>query len=229
MTKEELISWRKVRGLTQGALGDLIGASRQAVIHWERGRYAIPDDLEVRLMRAAPREENLRQRREGRITPASHPRLYNFERDIMRHRPNAKHPNALARKGLFGWSGLSWLYSNVSDCQKPGAELLDTDEYAQALEDLDAKRIHPGVEAVKHWFMHGALQPGVRIEPPAHGYPWPKLYVNEAVEPWQGFNNPWTPPTLPAGAWAIVRPPLPAGYYWSPTNQMVFLEEGDGT
>lgn len=230
MTPDELISWRKQRNINQGQVADLIGVSRQTVINWERKHYAIPDDLEVRLSRAVPALNGQRARGEGRITPAAFPHLYQFERDIMRYRPTAKHPIQLARRGLFGWSGLSWLYANVSDCSKPRAELLETDDYMQAVEDLEAGRLHPGVEAVKAWFKTGVVAEGLEI---TRGTiePWPTLRLNDAVQPWEGYNNPHAPPPLPEGAmpWAIVRPPLPAGYYWSPSNQMVFLEEVDVT
>lgn len=230
MTKEELLIWRRQRGLNQGQLGNLIGMSRQAIIHWERGRHPLPDDIELRLQRAAPGEIKQRAHREGRITPAAFPHLYQFERDIMRYRPTEKHPLQLARRGLLGWVGLSWLYANVSDCSKPRADMLETDAYAQALEDLEAGRRHPGVDAVKRWFMTGATTEGVEITRGADGSPWPTILLTEAVAPWEGFNNAWAWPPLPPDArpWAIVRPPLPGGYYWSPENQMVFMEEADG-
>lgn len=225
MTKEELVAWRKQRGLTQGQMASLVGKSRQAVIAWERGRYAIPDGLYVQLMRAGPAEIEQREQRENRITAAAFPHLYRFSRDILRHVPTPTHPLQLARRGLLGWSGLSWLYANVSDCSKPRADILDTDAYAAALEDLEANRVHPGVDAVRRWFTDGSVAPGLEI---TAGSPWPTLRLNAAVQPWEGFNNPYAVPPMPADAgepWAIVRPPLPAGYFWSPSNQMVFLEE----
>lgn len=227
MTREELISWRKQRGVNQGQMADMIGVSRQTVISWERGRYAIPDDIEVRLSPASPKESEQRARREGRITPAAFPHLYRYARDIMRHVPLDTHPIMLARRGLFGWNGLSWLYANVSDCLKPRAEMLETEHYAQALEDLEAGRTHPGAEAVKQWFKDGTLAPGAIIE---RGAPWPTLRLNEAVQPWAGFNSEWSIPEPPAGGeppWAIVRPPLPAGYFWSVSNQLVFVEDAE--
>lgn len=227
MTREELISWRKQRGINQGQVADLLRVSRQTVISWERGRYAIPDDLELRLSRAAPVESAKRHDREGRITPAAFPHLYHYQRDIMRHIPSSKHPIMLARRGLLGWRGLAWFYANVSSCIKPRAELLETDHYAAALEDLEADRKHPAVEAVKRWFMDGTLLEGITID---KGDPWPILHLNEVVAPWEGYNNPYPPPPLTPGGPAptvLVRPPLPASYYWSKDNKLVFVEEGE--
>lgn len=226
MTREELISWRKQRGVNQGQMANMLGTSRQTVISWERGRYAIPDDLHIRLDRAAPAEATQRSKREGRIRPASHPHLYRFERDIMRHRPTPQHPIVLARKGLLGWRGLSWIYANVSNCVKPKADILDSDAYAQAIEDMAAGRKHPGIEAVKRFFQVGEIMPGVEL---VRGNPWPTLTLNEAVAPWAGFNTDYeVPPSMGAGAQVIVRPPLPAGYFWAPDDRLVFLEDVDG-
>lgn len=228
MTRDELVSWRKQRGLNQAQLAGRLGVTRKTVNRWETGATPLPDDLHVKLMRATPVEAAQRARQEGRITPSAFPHLFRYQRDIMRFAPAPLHPIQLARRGLLGWNGLSWLYANVSDCSKPRADLLETDDYAQAVEDMENDREHPGVEAVKAWFKTGAIADGLEI---TKGNPWPTLRLNDAVQPWEGFNNPYAPPPLPEGAmpWAIVRPPLPAGYYWSPSNQMVFLEEVDAT
>jgi DNA-binding XRE family transcriptional regulator len=38
MTPADLHTWRKDRGLTQEALGTLLGVSRKTINEWERGR-----------------------------------------------------------------------------------------------------------------------------------------------------------------------------------------------
>jgi DNA-binding XRE family transcriptional regulator len=227
MTREELMSWRKQRGLNQAELGKLIGMSRQAIIHWERGHHAIPDDIHIKLMRVPG--EIVMGEREGRITPAAFPHLYRYQRDIARFVPNDHHPNTLARYGLFGWHGLTWAYANVSDCPQAKAEALETAEYEQALANLTAGRMHPGVEAIKRWLAKGETMPGVEIR---HGAPWPTMALNDAVKPWEGFNyvRPEGYPsdaTLPVGCAILMRAPLPAGYYWTPDNQLVCREEVD--
>ena len=52
MTKEELLLQRRHKGLTQIELATAIGYSRQAVIKWERGVHAIPDDVAAKIILA---------------------------------------------------------------------------------------------------------------------------------------------------------------------------------
>ncbi|MCG3206299.1 MAG: hypothetical protein KCHDKBKB_03033 [Elusimicrobia bacterium] len=55
MTKEQLESLRKSRGLTREQLAaDLGGCTAQAIVKWERGERAIPAWVEEKMMRAIP-------------------------------------------------------------------------------------------------------------------------------------------------------------------------------
>ena len=50
MTPPELRAWREKQGFSQQQLGAMIGKSRQAIINWEKGRFAIPDLVALHLV-----------------------------------------------------------------------------------------------------------------------------------------------------------------------------------
>ncbi len=52
MTKDELLLQRRRKGLTQAELATALGYSRQAIIKWERGVHAIPDEIAARIIEA---------------------------------------------------------------------------------------------------------------------------------------------------------------------------------
>lgn len=54
MTKEELLLWRKGRGITQAQLAELAGVSRLSVVRWEKGTFAVPVDVLAKLEAHSP-------------------------------------------------------------------------------------------------------------------------------------------------------------------------------
>ena len=226
MLPNGLLAWRKSKGLSQKQLANRLNVTRRTIIRWEQGDTPVPDDMELQLQNITGAVDTAIQRVTSHITPASHPHLFVFNRNISRHMPTKWHPNSLARRGLFGWPGCIWMDANWHRCIPAHPDMLDTDEYDAACADLAAGRLHPGVMAVASWFETRTVPEGVVIawEEPKDAWPW--LVLNEAVEPLEGFNA--LPDILPRPLSVDCRYQVqklaPWGYYWSPRG-IVMLDD----
>ena len=218
MLPNVLLAWRKARGLSQKQLANRLGVSPRTVIRWERGDTPTPDDLELQLKTAHGAVERHTERVTSRITPSSHPRLFTFRRPISRFMPNAWHPNSLARKGLLGWWGCTWINASWHRSRRAPPAILDTEEYDLAVADLHAGAKHPNVVALNHHFQSGTIPQGMeltreRLEP------WPWLTITANIEP-LGLHHTMgdKPHPLQPGTRHRVQKALPDGYYWDPSG-----------
>jgi DNA-binding XRE family transcriptional regulator len=234
MTREELIAWRKGRCLTQADLGKLLSRSRQTIINWEQGTFAIPDDLMVQLEKLAPIAAKLQEDQTSKITPAAFPHLFTFRRDVAGYIPSPLHPNSLARRGLLGFDGCCWFNANSTAARAAHPDLLQSHWYAKALRDFEDGVKHPGVRAMQDYYRADHVPAawtspeGVRFEAAGFGKPWPTIVFSEATEPMEGFNSAIAfPRPLPPGAHAIVAKPLPDGFYWDANWLRMVVREED--
>lgn len=183
MTPEELIAWRRAKGMNQAQVADHLGVRRATVTDWERRHHAIPDDLYLRLEKAAaPHDVTRRRDDSGAITNVDYASLY--DRREMRYVPNTLHPNTLARKGLLGWPGCTWHNAHVQGASKPHRAILATNEYIDAVHDFMNGRRHPGIVARDAFYAGGTIPEGCSVSP-AGLLQLPRL---EAFEPWDGFH-----------------------------------------
>ena len=183
MTPEELLAWRRARGLNQAQVAEHLGVRRQTVIGWERRQHAIPDDLYVRLEKMANGHDVTQRENEntGRIIRMDYPELFDpVPGSFTQFIPNRLHPMALARRGLLGWPGCTWRNASPTNAVErrvplptaPHRAILGTEHYVAALEDFAAGvKYHPAV-AGHHGYEHGFLP-----------------YVREdRWEPWDGLH-----------------------------------------
>jgi hypothetical protein len=157
------------------------------------------------------------------ITPAAFPAVFTFNRQIGRFMPNIYHPNSLARDGLFGWLGCTWIDANFARCSKAHPDMMQMPQYEAALKSRVDGVQHPGVQAVRQWFNTGIASEGVEIIQEKTG-PWPWLTLTQALEPLAGFNA--LPDAFPyrLGLKIEVSNRIVNGYYYH-ENKLVMLED----
>jgi transcriptional regulator with XRE-family HTH domain len=87
---EDVLTWRKLRGLTQAQLADRAGVGRATLVNLERGEGGITMESLLKILRALGILESL--------TRALDP----YESDIGRLRAGEELPQRVRRSGLIG-------------------------------------------------------------------------------------------------------------------------------
>jgi len=189
MTPEELLAWRRARGLNQVQVAEALGVRRQTVIAWERRKHPVPDDLYLRLEKLTMPHDVAQREDEntGRIIQLNYPALFDpvpgtFDRFVR----GKLHPHSLARRGLLGWPGCTWrnasLHGQYTD---PHEAILRTEHYAGAIEDMAVGvEYHPVVaELLKQ--ERGTYHPVIAARFKLNGA-LPER--SEMWEPWDGLH-----------------------------------------
>jgi len=197
VTPEELVAWRRTRGLNQGEVADQLGVSRQTIIRWERRQFAIPDDIHIRLERITTPHNVAERENEntGRITQMDYPALFDrIPGTLNSFWPNKDHPFSLALRGLLGWPGCTWRNAThynlaergMSPPTAPHVAILRTEHYAAALRDRKyGVEYHLVVaELLKHprGNMHPVLATRYKLGEDR------LIERSEIWEPWDGYN-----------------------------------------